>query len=385
MSRHARLSCVATLASIATVTALCAGCGSSGDKSTGSNDSSPLVDTAKQAISQNAGVPAFGKPGPAINTASLRGKRVLVVAHDQVSDELVGIANGIKAAGKAAGVSVQIFNGDASVSTIQQGLNQGVRERVGAIIIDGIETELVASSILEAKNAGIPVVAVENSEPDANSPGQGAGANIYANAEPPSVLLGKLAADKAIADSGGHADVAIMTFNNPIADAVVKGMKDELAKCSDCKIEATSTIEPGNWPTQVSPQVQSVAKSKPNLDHVLVAADTMGIFATSGLKLAGKLKKVHVLGVDGSSPATLALVKDGAVMQVDPGSSPAWLGWAALDQALRGMLKLKPADPTAPYRWIDTDGLSKADTKNLDAVYGTSYDSGYRHLWGING
>jgi ribose transport system substrate-binding protein len=385
MSRHARHSCIATLASIATVTALSSGCSSSGGNSGDSNDASPLADAAKKAISQNAGIPAFGKPGPAISSASIHGKRVLVVAHDQVSDELVGIANGIKAAGKAAGVPVQIYNGDASVSTIQQGLAQGVRERVGAIIIDGIDTKLVASSILTAKKAGIPVVAVENSEPDPESPGQGAGANIYANAEPPSELLGKLAADKAIADSGGHADVSIMTFNNPIADAVVKGMKGELAKCSDCKLESTSTIEPGNWPTQVSPQVQSVAKSKPNLDYVLVAADTMGIFATSGLKLAGKLNKVHVLGVDGSSPATLALVKDGSVMQVDPGSSPAWLGWAALDQALRGMLKLKPADPTVPYRWIDNDGLSKADTKNLNTVYGTSYDSGYRRLWGVNG
>ncbi|MGH3493857.1 MAG: sugar ABC transporter substrate-binding protein [Sciscionella sp.] len=379
------IACATALTTVAACSSSGAGSSAASGSGGGPGDSSALVAHAKAAIAKNTAQPAFKAPGRSINVGTLRGTTVLVVAHDQVADELVGIAQGIQQAGAAAGVNVKVYNGNASVSTIQQGFTQGIQQHVGAIIIDGIDTKLITSSIAAAKGAGIPVVAVENSTPDPNSPGQGAGEGIYANAEPPNYLFGQLIADKAIADSGGQVNAAILTFNNPIAAAAVEGMHAELSQCSGCKVVATATIEPANWPTQVATQTESIAKSNPSMNYVLTAADTMGIFAVSGVKLAAKSSSVHVLGVDGSGPATLALTKDSSVMQADPGSSPTWLGWAALDQSLRAMLKSPAADPTVPYRWIDKNQLANANPKDLTTVYGDSYVAGYKALWGLNG
>lgn len=365
-------------------------CGSSSTAPATSRGSSPssksssLVTAAAAAIAKHHSFPTFTPPGPAIDIASLKGKTVLVVAHDQVADELVGIANGIKQAGSVAGINVSLYNANASVSAMQEGFNQGIQQHVSAIIIDGISTDLIQSSVEAADSAHIPVIAVENSSPN-STPGQGAGTGIYANAEPPDYTFGELIADAAIVATHGHVNAAILTFNNPIAAAAVDGMKAVLGKCSTCSIVATSDIEPASWPIDITPQTETIVRSHPGLNYILTAADTMGIFAASGIRQAGYVGKIHVMGVDGSSSATLALTQSGTVMVADPGSSPTWLGWAALDQAMRAMLHKAPANPLVPYRYIDTADLAGANTAHLSAVYGTSFVAGYEKLWGISG
>lgn len=352
---------------------------------TAGGSSSSVVSSAQAALTAHTSIPTFTAPGPSLKASSLQGKTVLVVAHDLVADELVGISQGIQQAGSAAGVKVQVFNGNGSVTTIQQGFNQGIQQHVGAIIVDGIASDLIQPSLQAATQAHIPVIAVENSKPATGAPGQGAGSGIYANAEPPDYTFGELIADDAIAATGGHVQAAVLTFNNPIAQAAVDGMHAALSACTTCKIVTTATIEPSSWPTNIAPQTESIVRANPNVNYILTAADTMGIFATSGIRQAGDAGKVSVLGVDGSGPATLALTKDGSVMKADPGSSPAWLGWAALDQAMRAMLHMAPADPTVPYRWIDSKALSGANTSDLSTVYGTSFVAGYKQLWGVSG
>lgn len=351
----------------------------------GGSSSTSAVSTAQSALTGHTSIPTFSAPGPALQASSLKGKTVLVVAHDLIADELVGISKGIQQAGSAAGVTVQVFNANGSVSAIQQGFNQGIQQHVGAIIIDGIASDLIQSSLQAATQAHIPVIAVENSKPATGVAGQGAGPGIYANAEPPDYTFGELIADDAIAATGGHVQAAVLTFNNPIAQAAVDGMRAALSACNGCKVVTTANIEPSNWPTSIVPQTESIVRANPNVNYILTAADTMGIFATSGVKQAGDASKVTVLGVDGSGPATLALTKDGSVMKADPGSSPAWLGWAALDQAMRAMLHMSPAEPTIPYRWLDSKDLATANTSDLNTVYGNSYVAGYEKLWGVNG
>lgn len=378
---------VAIAAAAVTALSALAACGSSssGSSTGGSGSTDPgVITAAKAALAKNTALPAF-TPGASIDVSKLKGKTIAVIAHDQTSDELVQIAQGVQQAGKAAGVKVEVFNGDKDVTKIQQYFTQAIHQKVGAIVVDGIDPKVIAGSLTAAGAAKIPVIAAENSTPDPSAPGQGAGAGFAANAEPPNYELGQLIADKAIVDSKGSAKAAIITFDNPVGKAAQQGMNDELKKCSGCKVVHTVSIEPGDWPTKVSTEVQSLVRANPDLNYVLVAADTMGIFATTGVKIAMKTGKVHVLGVDGSAEAPLGLVKDGSIFAADPGSSPAWIGWAAADQAYRAMLGEKPADPTLPYRWIDTEQLKNANTKDLSTVYGTAYVDGYTKEWGLNG
>lgn len=388
MSRQIKSLAVAAVA----VTALAGltGCGGSSSSSasgtgggSGSTDAA-VVSAAKAALTKNTAPPAF-TPGVPIDVSKLKGKTVAVIAHDQTSDELVQILQGAQQAGQAAGVKVVAFNGDKDVTKIQQYFTQAINQHVGAIVVDGIDPKVISGSLKAAATAKIPVIAAENSPIDASAPGQGAGDGFAANAEPPNYELGKLAVDKAIADSKGSVNAAIITFDNAVGAAAQQGMNDELAKCGGCKVTQTVSIEPGDWPTKVSPEVQSLVRAHPDINYVFVTADTMGIFATTGVKIAMKSGKVRVIGVDGSADAPLSLVKDGSIFAADPGSSPAWIGWAAMDQAYRAMLGVKPADPTVPYRWIDSAQLANANTKDLTTVYGTAYVDGYKKEWGVNG
>jgi ribose transport system substrate-binding protein len=388
MSRQ--LKSVAVAAAAVTALTGLAGCGGSSSSSasgagggSGSTDAA-VVSAAKAALTKDIALPTF-TPGESIDVSKLRGKTVAVIAHDQTSDELVEILQGTQEAGQAAGVKVLAFNGDKDVTKIQQYFTQAINQHVGAIVVDGIDPKVISGSLKDANAAKIPVIAAMNSPIDTSAPGQGAGEAFAANAEPPNYDLGKLIVDKAIADSNGSVKAAIITFDNAVGKSAEQGMNDELAKCGGCKVIQTVTIEPGDWPTKVSPEVQSLVRAHPDLNYVLVAADTMGIFATTGVKIAMKAGKVHVLGVDGSADAPLSLVKDGSIFAADPGSSPAWIGWAAMDQAYRAMLGVKPADPTVPYRWIDTAQLANANTKDFSTVYGTAYVDGFKKEWGVNG
>ena len=378
---------VAVAAAAVTSLSAFAACGSSSaasnDNGSGSTDAA-VISAAKEALAKNTGFPAF-TPGESIDVSKLKGKAIAVIAHDQTSDELVQIAEGVQEAGKVAGVKVEVFNGDKDVTKIQQYFTQAIHQKVGAIVVDGIDPKVIGGPLSAASAAKIPVIAAENSTPDPSAPGQGAGPEFAANAEPPNYELGQLIADKAIVDSNGSVNAAIITFDNPVGKAAESGMNDELEKCGGCKVVHTASIEPGDWPTKVSTEVQSLLRANPDLNYVLVAADTMGIFASTGVKIAMKAGKVHVLGVDGSAEAPLDLVKDGSIFSADPGSSPDWIGWAAADQAYRAMLGVKPADPTLPYRWIDTAQLKNADTKDFSTVYGTAYVDGYTKEWGLDG
>lgn len=383
------LKSVAVAAAAITAFAGVAGCGSSSTsasaaKGGGGSTGAAVVTAAKAALSKNTAIPGF-TPGASIDVPKLKGKTVAVIAHDQTSDELVQILQGAQQAGKAAGVKVLPFNGNHDVTKIQQYFTQAINQHVGAIVVDGIDPKVIGGSLKAAAAAKIPVIAAENAAIDASAPGQGAGAGFAASAQPPNYDLGRLAVDKAIADSNGSVNAAIITFDNPVAAAALKGMNDEMGTCGGCKVVQTVSIEPSAWPTDVSAKVQSLVRANPDLNYVFVTADTMGIFVTTGLKIAMKSGKVHVLGVDGSADAPLSLVKDGSIFAADPGSSPAWIGWAAMDQAYRAMLGVKPADPTVPYRWIDSTQLAKANTKDLSTVYGTAYVNGYKKEWGVDG
>jgi ribose transport system substrate-binding protein len=85
--------------------------------------------------------------------------------------------------------------------------------------------------------------------------------------------------------------------------------------------------------------------------------------------------------------AALDLVAQGDIMVADPAQNNEWAAWAAMDQALRGMLDLEPADPVLPIRYVGTDDLDGVDTSSqtavTEALFGTGFRDGFLKLWGL--
>ena len=162
-----------------------------------------IVANAKAEIAKYTSVPTFTAPGPAIDTSKLKGKTILVVDHDTVANALVEITKGIQGAGQLLGITVNTFNGQSTVSTIEQGIQQGINQKVGAIILVGVATSLIPSSVAAANAAKIPVIGVITGQPDTTAPGQGFGQGLFGASGPSYVDLGKLVADTAIVNSNG--------------------------------------------------------------------------------------------------------------------------------------------------------------------------------------
>ncbi len=316
--------------------------------------------------------------------SKLKGRTVMVVQDNTVADALVQITKGIQAAGQLLGINVLTYNGQNIVSTIEQGVQQGINQKVDAIMLVGIATSLVPSSVAAADAAKIPVISVLPSQPDIAAPGQGYGSGIFGGSGPSYTELGRLMADTAIVDSNGEPiNSAAIDFNNPGELAVIGGIKSVFSSCPYCKILTTQDIEPQNWATKITGATSALILANPNLNYIFPTADTMAIFAVPGVTQSGAAGKVSVVTEDGDS-GVLSLIQKGTVLTADPGYSTPWIGWEAMDQALRAMSGMQPGNPVVPIRYLDKSNLTGVDVTSLSTLYGNAYIAGYKKLWGLS-
>jgi ribose transport system substrate-binding protein len=368
------------------LTAGCADNGGSGGGGGGA-DASGLVSEMQQLIDQNSKQPEFTAPGPQFDAAQLKGRTVAVVAIDMRVPALTEVADSLKAVAKELGITTTVFDGQSNVTQVNQGITQAINDHADAIISLGLPVQIISDQIKAAKDAGIPVVDVINTPPVRDVPGQGSDPNVFANVAPDSHLVGQLLAATAIVQTDGKANVAIMdTSELTVAPTEVKGMTETLDRCGDCTYTKTDTAL-NDWSTELPGQAASVIRSQPDVNFILPLYDGMSLFASTGVRQAGGTGKVHMASFNGTA-AALDLVKDGDIMVADPAQNNEWAAWAAMDQAMRGMLHLDPADPVLPIRYVGTKDLQGVDTSSQSAVnkdlFGTAYQDGYRTLWGLS-
>jgi ribose transport system substrate-binding protein len=335
-----------------------------------------LVDAAKEPLE-------FESPGPEIDASKLSGKRILVLSVDQRVPTLAQAAQVMQEAGAAAGVTVEIFDAKSDVPRMQQGLDQAIRQADAAILL-GIPIALVQPGLEQAEQANVPTVSVLNNEPEDGEPGQGAGEHVYATTAPSYFKGGQLVAAKAIVDTDGEARVVIFnTSEITPSGPVVEGMKSILEECDTCSIVDENDTPLAEWSTALTSKAVSVIRQNPDVNYLLPIFDGMGIFIHAGILQAGAGDRVKVAAFNGT-PAALDLILEGDTFSGDPGQPNGWLGWHAVDQAMRGMLGLEPGNPEIPIRFFDDENLEGVDVNDLDEPYGEpDYRTGFQELWGV--
>lgn len=339
-------------------------------------------------IEQHSSAPEFTPPGPAVDTSALKGKTIAIVAIDLRVPTLADVVANAKVAAGLLGLKVTVFDAKSQATLMRQGMQQAIDNRADAIISDGLVMQVVADQIKAAKDKGIPTIDVVNSPPVADVPGQGSDPNIFGNVSPDAELGGQLIAAAAIASTDGEAKVQIMnTSELTAAPAIVKAIAETIESCDTCEVISTTDTALNDWSTQIPGLTATQIRSNPDINFILPIYDAMGIFATTGVQQAAATGKTRIASQDGS-PAALALVKQGDVFVANVAKSSAWAAWAAVDQAMRGMLKMEPANPVLPVRFVDSAALKDVDTstsKSVDeALFGPAYQDGYKELWGLS-
>lgn len=346
------------------------------------DEADDLVAEAQQLIDEAREPLEFQPPGPSLDAAELEGRSILIVSVDQRVPTLASAAEVMQEAAQAAGVGISVFDAQSDVARMQQGIEQAMRQDDAAILL-GIPIALVEGALESAAEAEFPTVSVLNNEPLADDPGQGAGEHVYATTAPSYFKGGQLVAAKAIVDTDAQANVVIFNTTEITPSApTVEGMRSLLDRCDECEVTENDTPL-AEWATALTPKAVSEAQRNPDVNYMLPIFDGMGIFVHAGVRQAGAADRISVASFNGT-PAALQLVLDEESFTADPGQPNGWLGWHAVDQAMRGMLGLEPGDPEIPLRFFDAENLEGVDVDDLDEPYGDpDYRAGFRELWGV--
>ena len=352
----------------------------------GGGESSALVEEMQGLLDEYSGQPEFGEPGPAFDAAALEGRTVALIAIDLRVPALTEVTDSAQAVAEQIGLETTVFDGQGNPTLVNQGMTQAINSGVDAIISVGLPVQIIADQIAAAAEAGIPVVDVINTPPEAGVPGQGSDPNVFGNVAPDSNLVGRLLGATAVVETDGAANVAIMnTSELTVAPVLVGGMTEILDECEQCEYTETDTALV-DWSTELPGQAASVVRGDPNINFMLPIYDAMTLFASTGVRQAGAVEQVDMASFNGTA-AALDLVAEGDIAVANVAQNNDWAAWAAMDQALRGMQGLEPADPILPIRYVTTDDVQDLDTSSQmavnEALFGTEYRDGYLALWGL--
>ncbi|GAB2535217.1 ABC transporter substrate-binding protein [Nocardia heshunensis] len=240
---------------------------------------------------------------------------------------------------------------DASMQTpIVTGV---IASKPGAILIAPTHAQAMASPIKQAKDAGIKVIEVDTALEDTTIALSSISSDNVKGGELAAQTLSKLVGDK------GSVLVINTKAGTSTTDQRAQGFEDELKK-----------NHPGMTPLGVQYNNNEAAQAASIVTATLAAhPDLAGIFATNlssaegaatGLRNAGKLGQVKVVGFD-ASPKQVQDLKDGTV-QALIAQNPGDIGKQGVDQAAAA-LDSKPVTRTIQTTMIaiTQDNMSTND------------------------
>jgi ABC-type sugar transport system substrate-binding protein len=369
-----------------------AACGSSGTSSTSQTKSSSTSSSTSQALTKKLTAledyPSFTPPGPSLDAKKLPSSTSIVVIDNTPSvGPLEETAAGVLSAAKAAGFSPKLLNGgaDNTASDDIDLLEQAVNLHPKVVLQVGIITALETSGLQYASSHGVPVIAVDDNQPAAGTPGQGSGSLVAATAADDYSGYGQIMATYVAANGPSNAKIGVITSNDIVPSNVIfSSFKSELSKlCPGCTVISTN-VDTADWSTQVTPAVTSMLDANPGMNYLFPIVDGMAPLVTPALSAASQ--KLSVISVNATPGSAMTSVKSGQ-FSAEVGGSPDEIGWYAFDAALRAMLKL-PAqtNPNEPMSFFTTSEMKSKNLNpdNVTDLFGDSFQAGFLKLWGLS-
>ncbi|MET8428620.1 ABC transporter substrate-binding protein [Nocardia sp. NPDC004860] len=242
---------------------------------------------------------------------------------------------------------------DASLQTpIVTGVIAG---KPGAILIAPTHAQAMASPIKQAKDAGIKVIEVDTALGDTSIALSSISSDNVKGGQLAAVTLAKLVGDK------GSVLVINTKAGTSTTDQRAQGFEDEL-KQNHPGMSSLGVQYNNNEAAQAASIVTATLAAHPDLAGVFATNLSSAEGAATGLRNAGKLGQVKVVGFD-ASPKQVQDLKDGTV-QALIAQNPADIGKQGVDQA-DAALQGKPVT-----RKIQTDMIAiTADTMSTDDQY----------------
>jgi ribose transport system substrate-binding protein len=224
----------------------------------------------------------------------------------------VAMSKGVEEAGKELGADVFVESAEYDLAKQTSQIENFITKKVDVILLNAVDTKGIAAAVQQAKDAGIPVIAV-----DTNADG-----GVDATVTSDNYQAGKLAGEYVIEQLGGKGNIAII--DGPPVSAVtdrIKGFEDAI-KDSKIKIVAKQNGE-GNREKALT-VMESILQANPSgsIDAVFAINDPEAIGVEIAQEQADRKDEFFIVGVDGAPEVTEAMAKKGSTIRATSAQSP---------------------------------------------------------------
>lgn len=371
------------------VAALSVGCGTEGGDTRDRLASEAEVGAAQAVIDEYKRIPTFVPPGPPFDAAgAARGKTVFEIPITSEVPFITAVEEGMRQAAEAVGAKLVVYPNQGDPSQWAQGIRTAIAQKADAITLFAQNPALLGPQIEQAEQAGIPVIVVRTSgeeEPCQTAPdGDPYGTSCVPG---PFEQAGRIEADWVIADSGGRANVLVITSNDARSTVpLLEGLTGEFeTRCPACEVRYVDVPIP-DWSVRVQTEVQSALIRDPEIDYVIPIYDSMSQYVVPAIRASNATERVKISTFNGT-PFVLEMLQDEDIVRMDVGENLAWVGWATMDQAFRLIAGVEPAgSANTPLRVFDDTNIDEAGRPpELDQGYGAAFGLGFEELWGVRG
>jgi ribose transport system substrate-binding protein len=369
------------VAAIAAGALALAACGSSGSTSgsatatsaatASAGAASACMTQARQVVDAAAAPITVQAQSQPIEMSKLKGKLVYYIGVG--SGISLRLANDFAAAAHAAGLNPVLFSG-ATPEAWNTGIQQAIARHAAGIMMFPIQPSLVASSLAQAKAAGIPVVN-ENSVPP---PATGVTANVLVATD-----TGKQVAAYAALQTGCAAH-ALISYDPAFSGLVAIGNSMTAEFKQLCPATCTTQVLSVNLATvatDAGPALQSALERNPSINAVMPAFDSLALVMQPALAQSGSKAKLYSLDGD---PPNLALVRKG-LQAADYSYAPTqYQAYISVDALARAILKVTNNPPPVQFQLFTTANIPASDSFAAMWPKLAGFQSEFMKLWGMS-
>lgn len=194
-----------------------------------------------------------------------------------------------------------------------------ISQKIDVLILHSVNTGTAKNIVKKAKDANIPVVAMDRLPDEAK-------VDAYVTAD--SFKVGQTQADFILKQINNKGNVVILEgeAGNSVAKTITEGNKDVLSKATDVKIIADQPHQAWARDKAMATVENLIAKGE-KINAVLANNSGMAMGAVQALKAKGLIDKVAVIGSDADKDASQSILK--GELRADIDKKPYELGLGA--------------------------------------------------------
>lgn len=224
----------------------------------------------------------------------------------------VSMGKGAEEAGKELGAEVLVESAEYDLAKQTAQIENFITKKVDVILLNAVDTKGIAAAVQQAKDAGIPVIAV-----DTNAEG-----GVDSTVTSDNYQAGQLAGEYVVEQLNGKGNIVII--DGPPVSAVtdrIQGFEDAI-KDSGIKVVAKQNGE-GNREKALS-VMESILQANPagSIDAVFAINDPEAIGVEIAQEQANRKDEFFIVGVDGAPEVTEAMAKEGSSIMATSAQSP---------------------------------------------------------------